>query len=84
MDRVIDISGTRDGTYVRDTQGTLWFSPVRWNVPTEGLRRYREDIAAGRHVSSLSVWEQVYGAEAEAVHQAYRLAPGEYYEEDYS
>lgn len=81
MDRVIDISGIRSGTYVRDAAGTLWFSPVRWNSPVDGLRAYRDDVFMGNHVSSLSVWEQVYGAEAEAVHRAYRLAPGEYVEE---
>lgn len=76
----IDISGTRRGTYVREPDGAqlLYFSPVRWNAPVHGLQWWLD----GKTTSSLSAWEIVRGAEALAVHRAYRLAPGEYVEED--
>jgi hypothetical protein len=78
-DRIVDISGTRDGTYVREPDGATlyWYSPVRWNCPVEGLRAYLRNRAGS---SSLSTWEQVRGAEEAAVHSAYHLQPGEYVE----
>lgn len=65
------------GTYVRERDGAtlLYHSPALWYSPVDGQRANR-DAAAG----SVWYWRRVDGAEAEAVHAAYRLRAGEYAE----
>lgn len=77
MDRVIDITNIRKGTYVREPDGALLLlhSPFTWNDP----------VYAATHQGTTPPdlrWRIVYGVEAEAVHQAYHLAPGEYIVEE--